>query len=275
VLRLLEPPGSCRQSLCERVFDGTYDKPFIVDSWPWRYLHLDFESVQSAMHLEDPDKLCLAYTRKMMAFLLFNRTPKRILLLGLGGGSLAKFCYRRLHRATVTVIEINPAIIALREQFRIPPDDERFRVIRGDGSAYVAHLPPRKDVILVDACDRQGVAPELDAIEFYQNTQRCLAPRGMLVINLCGDRKCCASHLRKIRDVYGDAFLALKVKSSRNVIVFAFKARRARIDWDRLNIMAVNLKCRLGLNFPQYVNRMALEWRLRKWQIARSCVRAD
>lgn len=144
VLHPLEPPGSCPQSLRERVFDGTCDKPFIVDSWPWRFLHFDFESVLSAMHLEDPEKLCLPYTRKMMAFLLFNRRPKRILLLGLGGGSLAKFCYRRLHSTAVTVIEINAAILALREEFRIPADDERFRVIRADGSAYVAHRPPCK-----------------------------------------------------------------------------------------------------------------------------------
>jgi spermidine synthase len=101
MLRLLEPPGSCRQSLWESVLDGTYNKPFIVDHGPRRFLHFDLDAVQSAMHLEHPDRLSLAYTRKMMAFLLFNRTPARILLLGLGGGSLAKFCYRCLPSATI------------------------------------------------------------------------------------------------------------------------------------------------------------------------------
>jgi hypothetical protein len=96
MLRLLEVPDICQKSLWERVFDGTYDRPFIVDSGSRRYLHFDLDAVQSAMHLEYPDRLCLAYTRKMMAFLLFNHAPERILLLGLGGGSLAKFCYRRL-----------------------------------------------------------------------------------------------------------------------------------------------------------------------------------
>src|SRR6266851_724789 len=87
-LRLLESPDSCRQSLWDRVFDGSYARPFIVDTPLHRFLHFDLECVQSAMHLGDPDKLTLAYTRKMMAFLLFNRNPNRILLLGLGGGSL-------------------------------------------------------------------------------------------------------------------------------------------------------------------------------------------
>ena len=48
------------------------------------------------MSLDEPDALVTAYTRKMMAFLLFNPAPKRIAMVGLGGGSLAKFCYRNL-----------------------------------------------------------------------------------------------------------------------------------------------------------------------------------
>ena len=276
-LRLLEPPGSCPQALRERLFNGSYDKPFIVDSWPWRFLHFDFDSVQSAMHMGHPDKLCLAYTRKMMTFLLFNGAPRRILLLGLGGGSLAKFCYRRLRSSSVTVVEINSAVLALREEFRIPADDGRFRVIRADGSAYVAHLPLCKDVILVDACDGQGTAPELDTTEFYQNTHRCLSPGGVLVTNLCGDWKRCASHLRKMHDVYGEELLAVKMRSARNIIVFAFKDRRGDFDWERLTATACQLKQRLGLDFPQYVRRIAINWGLHKWRdaIRRDRIHAD
>src|SRR5882724_6370671 len=107
MLRVLEPPGSCHEILCKRLFDGTYDKPFIVDNGRRRFLHFDFDAVQSAMETQDPHKLTLAYTRKMMAFLLFKRDPGRILLLGLGGGSLAKFCYKHLGSVALTAIEVN------------------------------------------------------------------------------------------------------------------------------------------------------------------------
>jgi spermidine synthase len=266
MLRFLEPPGSCQKALWERLLEGTYDKPFIVDIGLRRFLHFDLDAVQSAMQLEDPDKLSLAYTRKMMAFLLFNRAPERILLLGLGGGSLAKFCYRRLPSAAITAVEVNPDVIALREEFRIPADDDRFRVIRADGTAYVAHLAPCEDVILADACDRTGIAPELNAIEFYQNARRCLASGGVFVINVCGDMQGRAAHMLKIRDVFGAGFMRLQVRADGNVIVFVFKERRPEIDWEHLETTAADLKRKFGLDFPKYVRRIALDWKLRRWQ---------
>ena len=80
----------------------------------------------------------LAYTRKMMAFLMFNSQPRRILQLGLGGGSLAKFCYRYLPDASITVVEIDSDVLALRDEFQVPADDARFRVVQGNGVEYVA-----------------------------------------------------------------------------------------------------------------------------------------
>jgi spermidine synthase len=265
-LHLLEPLDSCPKSLWERLFDRTYAKPFILDSGLQRRLQFDLYTVQSAMHLEHPDRLILAYTRKMMAFLLFNRAPARVLLLGLGGGSLAKFCYRRLPHTTITAVEVNPDVIALREEFSIPPDDNRFRVICTDAADYVARLGLSQDVILADACDREGIAPELNTVEFYQQAHRCLFSGGVFVANMCGDLDGCAAHVAKIRAVFGDEFMTLQVRPDGNLIVFAFKARPPEIDWEQLAADAVDLKRKFGLDFPRYVRRIALNWKLRRWQ---------
>jgi hypothetical protein len=48
--------------------------------------------------------------------------------------------------------------------------------------------------------------------------------------------------------------------------VFAFKERRPAIDWEQLEATAVDLKQRFGLDFPKYVRRIALDWKLRRWQ---------
>lgn len=267
-LHLLEPPNSCPEPLWERLFSKTYDKPFIIDCRTQRRLQFDLYTVQSAMHREHPDRLILAYTRKMMAFLLFNHTPARILLLGLGGGSLAKFCYRRLPGAAITAVEVNPHVIALREEFCIPADDDRFRVVCTDGADYVARLGRSKDVILADACDNEGIAPELDTVEFYQAAYRSLSRGGIFVLNVCGDPDFTAAHIGKIRTVFGDNFMMLPVTLDGNIILFAFKERSPEIDWEQLAATAATLKRKLGLDFPRYVRRIALDWKSRRVQYA-------
>jgi spermidine synthase len=270
MLRMLEAPGSSPNTLWERLFAGTYDRPFIVDTGLTRCLHFDLDSVQSAMSLQDPYQLRLAYTRKMMAFLLFNETPQRILLLGLGGGSLAKFCYRHLPSTVFTAVEVNPDVIALRDEFGIPPDDHRFRVIRADAVAYVSCLGRRKDVILVDACDRSGVAPQLDTLDFYSSAWRRLTRRGVFVANLCSDPFKCGAHLTKIRRAFGDDnVVTLSVSPLGNVIVFAFKERLSKVHWERLDQEAIALQRRFGLDLPRYLKKIALDWRLRAWRQSR------
>jgi spermidine synthase len=264
-LRLLEPDGSSQSALLKQLIDGTYDKPFIEDSGPLRYLHFDLDNVQSVMRHDDPDALCLAYTRKMMTFLLFNAEPRRILLLGLGGGSLAKFCYRHLPGAHITVLEIDPNVLALREEFKVPPDNERFRVVQGDGVAYIsgrAHRSTnsqrtaREDVILVDACDRYGLSPTLAAPELYANLRRRLAVGGVLVMNVCGEDAEIESHIARIRGVFGERLISLPAKEDGNLIVMGF--RTEPIEWEgaELDRRARKLEERFGLAFPRYVRQM-------------------
>src|SRR6266436_3403362 len=80
---LREPAGSYGPELSRQLLDGTYDKPFILDCGALRFLHFDLDKVQSLMRCDEPDALCLRYTRKMMAVLLFNPQPRYILILGL------------------------------------------------------------------------------------------------------------------------------------------------------------------------------------------------
>jgi spermidine synthase len=86
----------------------------------------------------------------------------------------------------------------------VPADDDRFRVIRADGAAYVRHLSTRKDVIVADACDHVGIAPELNEPGFYRNGYEALVPGGILVANICGNEHEKAAHVLKIRQVFGD-----------------------------------------------------------------------
>src|SRR3546814_14635441 len=86
------------------------------------------------MRIDDPDRLILDYTRRMMGFLLFNPSPRAIEIIGLGGGSLAKYCHRYLPDTSIVAVEIDPEVIAVREQFFMPRERDRFEFDVGDGA---------------------------------------------------------------------------------------------------------------------------------------------
>jgi spermidine synthase len=136
------------------------------------------------MDLDRPDALILDYTRAMMAFALFVPQPRDILMVGLGGGSLAKFCYRHFPEARITVIELRADVIAVREQFMVPPDDARFRVIHADATRYIDAHPDSADVILVDAFNEIGLPAEVASARFYGSCRKALRDGGVLVKNV-------------------------------------------------------------------------------------------
>lgn len=135
--------------------------PFIHDEEGTVTLYFKVGSVQSQMRKDVPHELLLTYTQTMMTFLQFNPSPRYITMIGLGGGSMAKWCHRHLPDTDITIVEINPQVIALRDRFYIPEDDHRFRVLCENGADYVAIAPETTDVLIVDGYDINGLPPEL------------------------------------------------------------------------------------------------------------------
>lgn len=162
-------------------------KPFVFDHDGMRTLHLDERFIQSAMHIAAPNDLLLSYTKAMMAFLLVRPEPRHILMIGLGGGSLAKYCYHHLQTSRITVLEVDQDVIALRDEFAIPDDDARFQIIHADAYAYLRHMQHTVDVIVHDGFDADGLAPALCTEAFYGVCERALDSKGVLVSNLFGD----------------------------------------------------------------------------------------
>jgi spermidine synthase len=255
VAKLLEPADANARLLHTRLMEGRYGRPFVLDHGGTRALYFSLGHVQSAMSLADPLALSLAYTRKMMAFLLFNPQPRRILMVGLGGGSLAKYCHHHLPETDITALEVDPDVLAFRDEFHVPPDDARFRVIQADAARYLADLPQppagqRFDVALVDAFDDKGVAPALAEPAFYQHLAAALGPRGVLVMNIAGTRTGYRPPLRALHDRYGERLLALHVKDDGNTILLAFNDPAFQPDWPALREAAQRLEPRFRLQLP-------------------------
>ncbi|MFC4274809.1 fused MFS/spermidine synthase [Achromobacter aloeverae] len=181
-------------------------------------------AVQSRMSLRQPDALDLEYTRLMMGFLLFEPAPAHIVQIGLGGGSLAKFCHRYLPHARITVVEIDPRVIALRDSFRIPPDDARLRVVPGDGADYVRAHAQTADVLLLDGYDDNGLPTRLRGREFFEDCRRCLRHRGILVANLHRQAPDYSPCLHDLMALFPSGLLEVADEDLANSIVYASAA---------------------------------------------------
>lgn len=231
-------------------------RPYIFDTPFERRMHFTDEATQSAMSLADPDALICQYTRKMMAFLLFNPRPKHIVMIGLGGGSLAKFCYRHLPESRITVVEINQSVIAMREKFCVPDDDDRFRVVHDDGARFVGTMDESMDVLLIDAFDADGIALSLATAEFYSRAASQLAENGVLTMNLWGPRDRYVDNLSRARAAFGESLLLVPVSGDANILLFGFKKEPPKSISDELEVLAKQLQGRLTLDFPRYLRRI-------------------
>jgi len=257
-IRLLPPPdGLSGEEASRRIMDGELQQPYILETASERRLHFTHDAVQSVMSLEEPDALVTAYTRKMMAFLLFRPNPRNIVMVGLGGGSLPKFCYRYLQKARITVVEIDARVIALREEFCVPADDHRFRIVCEDGARYMATLAERIDVIMVDAFDPIGLAPTLVASDFYAHAAQRLSPNGVLVMNFSGAPVRYSAHIRRIRDAFGGGnALLVPVAADDNIVLFAFPRPLPLPTTAKYGSRAELLQSRFALEFPRYLRRV-------------------
>ena len=255
-IKLLEPADADAASLSAQLLKGNYGRPFLIENEGLLSLYFSLSLVQSTMEIARPDALDLAYTRKMMAFLPFYPRPKALLLLGMGGGSLAKFCYRHLPRADITVVEIDPDVIAFRDSFKVPEDNERFRILCEDAAAFIRLHEARTDIIMVDAFDGLGIAPELSSPDFYAEAYRVLSANGILVMNLAGDKAGFDDPLAQLAHVFDDRVLSLKVRDGGNQIAFAFKNPDFNPQWDRLKPVAIELEKKLGLEFSRYLQNL-------------------
>jgi spermidine synthase len=224
-----------------------------------RYLHLGSETVQSAMRLTQPNHLELSYTRCMMAFLLFVPPPARVVMIGLGGGSLAKFVYHKMPKTRITAVEINPGVPAIaREFFQLPNDPDRLEVQIGDGMDYVRGCSSRSDLLLVDGYGTDERAPQLATPGFYETCAAALSDSGVLVTNLFRREKGLDTHLRLLKETFAGRVLCLTDDRRGNLIAMAFMRGLGQPKWKALHARATRLAEVYGLEFPSFLDSLRL-----------------
>lgn len=180
------------------------------------------------MYLDKPTALVHEYIQRMMAWLLFvppeSVKDRRALQLGLGAGSLTKFCAKELHMTT-TAIELNPQVlVACRGWFKLPAENARMQVVLADAAEEIQN--PKwwgtVDALQVDLYDHDAAAPVLDSLPFYNHCRRLLTPDGCMTVNLFGRASSFDRSVEKMAAAFGkEAIWTFKATREGNTVVLA------------------------------------------------------
>jgi spermidine synthase len=188
--------------------------------------------------------------------LLLRTNPAHVVVAGLGGGSLVKYCYRYLRETRITAIEINPWVISLRDEFRIPADDERLTIVCADARNYFANPAALADVVLLDLYDHRGAVPFLRDREFLTSVKSHLTATGSVILNVLGTDAWCRDCMDAVRGVFGDPLVRVPVEADGNLVLLAFNGAPAESAWQTIQARSTEIKQRFQLEFPSFLQAL-------------------
>lgn len=231
-------------------------KPYVREHDGFVSLQFVRRQTQSRMVGNDPDRLLVDYTRTMFAALLWQPAPAVLGMVGLGGGSQAKFAYRQLPGTRIEVVENNPHVVALRGAFGIPDDDAQLSVVVDDGVRFVSERRGHFDMLLVDGYDEHGIPAELSTQTFYDACRDALTGSGVMACNLyVRDPE---THVEKLRAAFGaDHVLVVDEPKMSNRVAFAWRGTLPALDAEALAArVPISVRSLLPDVFPRIAVRV-------------------
>ncbi len=204
---------------------------------------------QSVVKVGDPDHIELPYARVMPIGLAFVDEPRRILIIGLGGGTIPSFLHKHYPQTTIDVVDIDPDVIYVAKKFFGFREDATMHAYADDGRRFIEECREPYDVIFLDAFGSENVPYHLATREFLQAVRRALAPKGIAVGNIWsrGSNPLYDSMVRTYQDVFNELYI-LDVRARGNKILLALP-RDERVTRDNLARRAKTLATKKDFPF--------------------------
>jgi spermidine synthase len=225
--------------------DTRYHRMFVLDSSGVRYLRFD-STFQSAMRINDPYATVYGYTDYLQLGLAYAPTTRRVLFIGLGGGSAVKRMWRDFQSLQLDVVEIDPEVVRVAKRWFELPTDKRIEVSTQDGRRFLQTHDERWDMIVIDAYFSDSIPFHLSTAQFFELVRSRLTPGGVVVSNVIGapagsDSKLLRSMTKTYRAIFPTVALHRVGGGGGfgNVIVVASEGGRPTQDvleanWERL-----------------------------------------
>jgi len=220
--------------------DTFYHRIRIEEDDEARYMYFD-RTLQSAMTLKDPTALRLIYSRYTSLGFTFRADAKKMLLIGLGGGSIPKKLNKEFPNMEIDAVELDPEVIKLaKDHFNIK-EGKQLRLHAQDGRLFLTRTQTQYDIIMLDAYFTDAMPFHLATKQFFELAQKKLTPNGIVVANLISavtgpSGKIARAFARTLRQVYPQTYIFasrrpdnVSLETIQNVIVIATRDKQ-RID---------------------------------------------
>jgi len=190
----------------------------------------DTDAIQSAINLKQPHQLVMKNLQYLMGILLFMPAPQKILLLGVGGGSLIQFFRHYLPQSHITAVDFDHKLLQLaHQQMLLPQASPQLSYAIADARQFIADSTQQYDLIVVDIFDGSQSPKWLLQDDFTRQLQGCLSSQGALAYNLLiHSETMFSTFYKRLRAVFKTQTLCLEVDEYENILLYAlnFDARK-------------------------------------------------
>jgi spermidine synthase len=193
------------------------------------------------MNLNDPTALRLIYSRYTSLGLTFRPDAKKMLVIGLGGGSIPKKIQKEFPHMEIDAVEIDPEVIKMAKDHFHVKENALLRLHAQDGRLFLTRTRHQYDIILLDAYFTDAMPFHLTTKEFFELAQKKLTPNGIIVANLISavtgpSGKIARAFVRTQRQIFPQTYVFaarrpdnVSLDTIQNVIVIATREKQ-RLD---------------------------------------------
>lgn len=179
----------------------------------------------SGVKVGDPDHIEFEYAQAFAVALTLAAEPKRILVVGLGGGTLPSFLHKHYPETVIDTVDIDPDVVDVATKFFGFREDAMMHAYVEDGRQFIEKCETPYDIIFLDAYGSEDIPYHMATEEFLQAVRRATAPKGVVASNIfwAPENRLHDDMVRTYQEVF-DAVYIVATKYGPNEIVLAMPA---------------------------------------------------